>query len=186
MNYFFNIIIFVLFLAPALACDLCSIELIKKSAYSALRENFESVLGDLTKYDYILICPENYQISVISISKDGILTRKYWRLGLSKEQVMVRDYDKTNYTALKKAIDAIFIAHEKDSEIPLEKGHMNLYRKAADDFSWRCVRFMPSLKDPEFGILYKIMIPNEDIPDKKDVEEFLRGIDEGQIGSEQE
>jgi len=100
--------------------------------------------------------------------------RHLTRLWLTKEQAIVRDFDKKNCTAFIKLIDTIFIKHEKDPENYLEKGQMHLYRKAADDFSWRCVRFAPGLKEPEFGILYKIMIPNEDIPDKKDVEEFLR------------
>jgi hypothetical protein len=182
MNYFFNIVIFLLLFAPALACDICSFELIKKSAYAAIREDFESVLGDLTKFDYILICPGNSQISVVKISEDKI-TRKYWCLGIPKRQVMVRDFDKKNLFELKKAVDKIFITYEKNSEKPLVNGHLYLYRKAADDFSWRCVRFMPGLKDPEFKILYKILIPDEDIPDPKDVQEFLRDIDNPNKGN---
>lgn len=174
MNYFLNIAILFTLSVTVIADDF---ELIKKSAYVALREDFESVLGDLTKFDYILICPQNSQISVIKISEDKTILRKYWRLGIPKDQVMVRNFDKKYLFNLTKAINRIFITYEKYSEKPLEKGQMNLYRKAADDFSWRRVRFMPGLKDPEFKILYEIMIPDEDIPDPKDVEEFLRVID---------
>ncbi len=177
MKYFLNILTFFLLFVPALACDSSSFEFIKKSAAAAIREEFEAVLGDLTKFDYILIYPESPQISVVKISADNKITRKYWRLGIPKTQVMAQDFGKRNFFELKKAIDKIFLNYEKGPEKPLDHGHLNLYRKDADNFSWRCVRFMSGLKDPEFKILYKIMIPDEDIPDPKDVEEFLRGID---------
>lgn len=151
-------------------------DLIKKSPETFLREEFESVLGELTKYDFILISPENYLVSVIKVEGDQKITRKYWSFSLPRDKVKVSQFGNQEYIKLKEAVDKIFNNREKFRKDPPERGHFYLYKKASDNFSWQYVTFFFNMKESEFAFLADIMIPKEEISNEEDYEEFLRGI----------
>lgn len=176
MKYFLYIAILITSIHPTIASEICPFELIKKSAYSSIREEFESVLGDLTKFDFILIHPESPLISVVIKDKNG-LTRKYWHTGMPKTKILTQKFNEEKSMAFTKAISSMFSSDKEDVDNYLDKRILILYRKDKDGLTWRNVRFLPEISNNDFEIIKEIMIPVEEHVDPKALEDFIRGID---------
>lgn len=153
-------------------------DLIRKSRYELVREMFEAKLGDLTDYDFLLIFPDSPQISAVKITNNDKIVRKYWRLGLAGDQVMIQEFNGINIIEFEKTIGKIFDVYADKSEDSLDAARLILFSKGAGEHTWKYVRFAPGIKSEQLKILYDVMIPTEDIPNPKDFEEFLEGITE--------
>lgn len=155
--------------------DLFALDLIKKSTETEAREEFESVFGDLQKFEYIFIIPENNLISVLDLSEDGKITRKYWRRGIPKEEIKIKILNENEAINIVNSINKIITKFSKETDDSLPERSFFLFKRNIKLVSWDYAIFK-RLDDPEYKNFFDIMIPSEEIADPKDVDEFLEGI----------
>lgn len=154
------------------------LSLVQKSEDEVLREEFERIIGKFDSFEYLLIYPNEKQISGIKSTPSGI-TRVYWRNGIRESLVESESYGIEVAKKVREStgrLEKICDLRKQNQEV-FEEFASSIYLFVKKSGKWKCIRIKVESVDKDYQYICQIMLPKTDMPSKEDVDDFFESRD---------